>query len=108
MFSQRRKKRGSNPNLTHFDVTHYTSRCPLEIQDVHDKAQLVYWVAPNVFGHLPSCLEKREFRPREDKHSSDILSIRFKHTRILCIFGLLKKYFKIFYTKANFQTLVFL
>jgi hypothetical protein len=41
-------------------------------------------------------------------HSSDILSIRFKHTRILRIFGLFKKYFKIFYTKANFQAFVFL
>ncbi len=41
-------------------------------------------------------------------HSSDILSIRFKHMRILRIFGLLKKYFKILYTKANFQTFVFL
>ncbi len=42
------------------------------------------------------------------KHSSDILSIRFKHTRILHIFGLLKKYLKILYTKANFQAFVFL
>jgi len=41
-------------------------------------------------------------------HSSDILSIRFKHTRILRIFGLLKKYLKILYTKANFQAFVFL
>jgi hypothetical protein len=41
-------------------------------------------------------------------HSSDILSIRFKHTRILRIFGLFKKYFKILYTKANFQAFVFL
>ncbi len=42
------------------------------------------------------------------KPSSDILSIRFKHTRILRIFGLFKKYFKILYTKANFQAFVFL
>jgi hypothetical protein len=42
------------------------------------------------------------------KHSSDILSIRFKHTCILRIFGFLKKYLKILYTKANFQTFVFL
>ncbi len=42
------------------------------------------------------------------EHSSDILSIRFKHTRILRIFGLFKKYLKILYTKANFQTFVFL
>jgi len=41
-------------------------------------------------------------------HSSDILSIRFKHTRILRIFGLLKKYFKILNTKANFQAFGFL
>jgi hypothetical protein len=41
-------------------------------------------------------------------HSSDILSIRFKHTRILRIFGLLKKYLKILYTKVNFQAFVFL
>jgi hypothetical protein len=41
-------------------------------------------------------------------HSSDILSIRFKHTRILRIFGLFFKYFKILYTKANFQAFVFL
>jgi len=41
-------------------------------------------------------------------HSSDILSIRFKHTRILHIFGLLKKYLKILYTKVNFQAFVFL
>jgi hypothetical protein len=42
------------------------------------------------------------------KPSSDILSIRFKHTCILRIFGLFKKYFKILYTKANFQAFVFL
>jgi hypothetical protein len=30
------------------------------------------------------------------KHNSDILSIRFKHTRIICFFGLFKKYLKIF------------
>jgi hypothetical protein len=41
-------------------------------------------------------------------HSSDILSIRFKHTHILRIFGLLKKYLKILYTKVNFQAFVFL
>jgi hypothetical protein len=41
-------------------------------------------------------------------HSSDILSIRFKHTRILRIFGLFYKYFKIIYTKANFQAYLFL
>jgi hypothetical protein len=28
-------------------------------------------------------------------HSSDILSIRFKHTRIIRFFGLFKKYLKI-------------
>jgi len=28
-------------------------------------------------------------------HSSDILSIRFKHTRIIHFFGLFKKYLKI-------------
>jgi hypothetical protein len=41
-------------------------------------------------------------------HSSDILSIRFKHTRILCFFGLFKKYLKILDIKANFQAFVFL
>jgi hypothetical protein len=41
-------------------------------------------------------------------HSSDILSIRFKHTRILRFFGLLRKYLKILDTKANFQAFVFL
>ncbi len=41
-------------------------------------------------------------------HSSDILSIRFKHTRIIRFFGLLKKYLKILDTKANFQAFVFL
>jgi hypothetical protein len=41
-------------------------------------------------------------------HSSDILSIRFKHTRILRFFGLFKKYLKILDTKANFQAFVFL
>jgi len=41
-------------------------------------------------------------------HSSDILSIRFKHTHILCFFGLFKKYLKILDTKANFQAFVFL
>jgi len=43
-----------------------------------------------------------------EPHSSDILSIRFKHMRILRFFGLLKKYLKIFDTKANFQAFVFL
>jgi len=41
-------------------------------------------------------------------HSSDILSIGFKHTRILRIFGFFKKYLKILDTKANFQAFVFL
>jgi hypothetical protein len=41
-------------------------------------------------------------------HSSDILSIRFKHTRIIRFFGLLKKYLKILDTKANFQAFVLL
>jgi hypothetical protein len=41
-------------------------------------------------------------------HSSDILSIQFKHTRILRFFGLFKKYLKILDTKANFQAFVFL
>jgi len=49
-----------------------------------------------------------EVHPLDQTHSSDILSIRFKHTHILRIFGLLKKYFKILYTKANFQAFVFL
>jgi hypothetical protein len=39
-------------------------------------------------------------------HSSDIRSIRFKHTRIICFFGFFKKYLKILDTKANFQTFV--
>jgi hypothetical protein len=42
----------------------------------------------------------------EDKHSNDIFSIRFKHTRIIRFFGLLKKYLKILDTKANFQAFV--
>jgi len=42
------------------------------------------------------------------RHSSDILSIQFKHTRILRIFGFFKKYLKILDTKANFQAFVFL
>jgi hypothetical protein len=46
--------------------------------------------------------------PRYISHSSDILSIRFKHTRILRFFGLYKKYLKILDTKANFQAFVFL
>jgi hypothetical protein len=41
-------------------------------------------------------------------HSSDILLIRFKHTRIIHFFGLFKKYLKIIDTKANFQAFVFL
>jgi len=40
-FHKGERKGVQNPNLTHFDVTHYTSKCPLEIQDVHDKAQSV-------------------------------------------------------------------
>jgi hypothetical protein len=39
-------------------------------------------------------------------HSSDILPIWFKHTRIICFFGLFKKYLKILDTKANFQAFV--
>jgi hypothetical protein len=39
-------------------------------------------------------------------HSSDIRSIRFKHTRIIRFFGLFKKYLKILDTKANFQAFV--
>jgi hypothetical protein len=41
-------------------------------------------------------------------HSSDILLIRFKHTRILRFFGPFKKYLKILDTKANFQAFLFL
>ncbi len=41
-----------------------------------------------------------------ENHSSDIRSIRFKHTRIIRFFGLLKKYLKILDTKANFQAFV--
>jgi hypothetical protein len=41
-------------------------------------------------------------------HSSDIRSIRFKHTRIIHFFGLFKKYLKILDTKANFQAFVLL
>jgi hypothetical protein len=40
-------------------------------------------------------------------HSSDILSIRFKHTRILRIFGLLKKYLKILLFEHLRKILVF-
>jgi hypothetical protein len=47
-------------------------------------------------------------KPKHLYHSSDILSIRFKHTRIIRFFGLFKKYLKIFDTKANFQAFVFL
>jgi hypothetical protein len=43
-----------------------------------------------------------------ENHSSDILSIQFKHTRILRFFGLFKKYLKILDTKANFQAFVLL
>jgi hypothetical protein len=39
-------------------------------------------------------------------HSSDILPIWFKHTRIIRFFGLFKKYLKILDTKANFQASV--
>jgi hypothetical protein len=39
-------------------------------------------------------------------HSSDIRSIRFKHTRIIRFFGIFKKYLKILDTKANFQAFV--
>jgi hypothetical protein len=49
-----------------------------------------------------------KFRLLTTSHSSDILSIRFKHTRILRFFGLFKKYLKILDTKANFQAFVFL
>jgi hypothetical protein len=42
-----------------------------------------------------------------DVHSSDILSIRFKHTRILRFFGLFKKYLKILDTKALIKPLYF-
>jgi hypothetical protein len=48
------------------------------------------------------------FGKRSYYHSSDILSIQFKHTRILRIFEPFFKYFKILYTKANFQAFVFL
>jgi hypothetical protein len=51
-------------------------------------------------GNSKSCVRKH--------HSSDILSIRFKHTRIIHFFGLFKKYLKILDTKANFQAFVFL
>jgi hypothetical protein len=54
--------------------------------------------------YLCDCKEMRLI----SNHSSDILSIRFKHTCILRIFGLFKKYLKILYTKANFQAFVFL
>jgi hypothetical protein len=43
---------------------------------------------------------------KQNHHSSDILSIRFKHTRIIRFFGLFKKYLKILDTKANFQAFV--
>jgi hypothetical protein len=40
-------------------------------------------------------------------HSSDILSIRFKHTRILRFFGLFKKYLKILLFEHLRKILVF-
>jgi hypothetical protein len=45
--------------------------------------------------------------PKLLKHSSDILPIWFKHTRIIRFFGLFLKYLKILDTKANFQAFVY-
>jgi hypothetical protein len=57
---------------------------------------------------ITKCIFDFAFIRLQSSHSSDILSIRFKHTCIIRFFGLFKKYLKILDTKANFQAFVFL